>query len=153
LVDLSCTFAGIKAFSNTRQSVGGIHPDIAKSDLCRETETSNLIEVFRSMINVFLDDERPCPKNFRLARSVKECIRLLKTKKVKILSLDYDLGFGQPNGMELVQYMVAHNLYARKIIIHSANPFGRFRMYSLLNKNKPKEVSINISPKPIYIRF
>lgn len=105
------------------------------------------------MINVFLDDERPCPSNFHIARSVKTCIRLLKRNKVNILSLDYDLGISQPNGMDLVRYMVAHNLYAKNIIIHSANPFGRFRMYSVLKENKPKHVSITISPKPIYIRF
>jgi hypothetical protein len=105
------------------------------------------------MINVFLDDQRPCPANFRLARSVNECVRLLKRNKVKILSLDYDLGIGQPNGMDLVRYMVKHRLYARNIIIHSANPFGRFKMYSLLNENKPKHVSITVSPKPIYILF
>lgn len=105
------------------------------------------------MINVFLDDLRPCPANFRLARTVNECIRLLKGNKVKILSLDYDLGIGQPNGMDLVQYMVAHRLYAENIVIHSANPFGRLRMYSLLNQNKPKHVSITVKPKPIYFQF
>ena len=77
----------------------------------------------------------------------------MKRNKVKILSLDYNLGFGQPNGMDLVRYMVAHNLYAKKIIIHSANPFGRFKMYFMLDANKPKHVSLTISPKPIYVRF
>ncbi|KIL40909.1 hypothetical protein SD70_10840 [Gordoniibacillus kamchatkensis] len=105
------------------------------------------------MIRVFLDDNRPCPRGYHLARSVKECIELLKKHKVDILSLDYNLGLGRPNGMDLAQYMVKHKLYAKRIVIHSANPYGRFRMYHLLQANKPKGVAITIRPKPIYFGF
>jgi hypothetical protein len=102
------------------------------------------------MINVFLDDRRPCPKGFRLARNAEQCIRLLKTKSIDVLSLDHDLGFGQPTGYDVVKYMVKHGLYAKNIVIHSANPFGRARMLELLNRNKPDNVPVFVRPAPLF---
>lgn len=97
-------------------------------------------------MNVYLDDKRPCPEGFHLARTVKECIALIKSNKVETLSLDYNLGYGKPKGYEVVKYMIANQVYARKIIIHSASPFGRKRMFKLLQKHKPRQVSIYIRP-------
>ena len=45
------------------------------------------------MIHVYLDDLRPCPQGFTLAKDVKECISLLQECEVDILSLDHDLGW------------------------------------------------------------
>ncbi|MEK8132942.1 cyclic-phosphate processing receiver domain-containing protein [Paenibacillus filicis] len=102
------------------------------------------------MINVYLDDIRPCPQGYQLARSVESCMELIRSKKLDTLSLDHDLGFGKPSGYELVKFMVANNIYAKKIIIHSANPFGRLRMFKLLQKHKPKEVELYIRPEPLF---
>lgn len=97
-------------------------------------------------MNVYLDDKRPCPPGFRLARTVKECIELIKSNKIATLSLDYNLGYGNPTGYEVVKYMIANHRYARKIIIHSASPFGRKRMFKMLQKHKPRHVFIYIRP-------
>ncbi|WNQ14018.1 hypothetical protein MJA45_13665 [Paenibacillus aurantius] len=105
------------------------------------------------MINVYLDDMRPCPKGFILVRTVEACIKLISLKKVNTLSLDHDLGFGRPSGYELVKYMVTHKIYAKKIIIHSANPFGRIRMFKLLEKHKPAQVELYIRPEPIFFKL
>jgi hypothetical protein len=102
------------------------------------------------MISVYLDDIRPCPEGYILARSVEACMEIIRSKKLHTLSLDHDLGFGQPSGYELVKYLVANNIYAKKIIIHSANPWGRLRMYKLLAKHKPKEVELYIRPEPLF---
>lgn len=102
------------------------------------------------MVNLFLDDIRPCPKGFLLARNAKECIKLLQLKKINILSLDHDLGLGQPTGYDVVQYMVTHKRYAKQIIIHSANPFGRRRMFELLSHHLPKKVELKIQPLPLF---
>jgi len=102
-------------------------------------------------MKIFLDDLRPCPKGFRLAKTVNECLKLIKNNKIDVISLDHDLGFGQPSGFEVVKYMVRNKIYASKIIIHSANPFGRMRMYRLLKQNKPKNVSLIIQPEPLYL--
>jgi len=103
------------------------------------------------MIKVYMDDTRPCPKGFILTRSVGKCKKLLKSKRaIHTLSLDHDMGFGQPTGFDLVKYMVKHKRYAKKIIIHSANPFGRFRMVQLLRQHLPSHVELTVAPEPIY---
>jgi hypothetical protein len=100
-------------------------------------------------INVFLDDWRPCPAGFHPARTARECVNLLRKRSVAVLSLDHDLGIGRPSGYEVVKTMVRDRLYAKKIIIHSANPFGRHRMYHLLNRHKPRSVELLIRPEPL----
>jgi len=103
------------------------------------------------MINVFLDDLRPCPKGYKLVKTVSECIHLIKKNKINVLSLDHDLGFGTPSGFEVVRFIVNNKVFPKKIILHTANPFGRLRMYKLLKENKPKNVSLIIRPEPLYL--
>ncbi|MFB0841482.1 cyclic-phosphate processing receiver domain-containing protein [Paenibacillus oleatilyticus] len=106
------------------------------------------------MMNVYLDDLRPCPKGFKLARSVEQCIDLMKAGPVNILSLDHDLGLGKASGYDLVKYMVAKGLYAKKeIIIHSANPIGRHLMWTLLHKHKPNHVKLSVRPEPLAFKI
>ncbi|GAA3413805.1 cyclic-phosphate processing receiver domain-containing protein [Paenibacillus hodogayensis] len=105
------------------------------------------------MINVFLDDLRPCPKGYKYAQTADECIKLITDNKVNALSLDHDLGFGKPSGYEVVKYMVQNRTYPKKIVIHSANPFGRFRMVELLTKHKPRNVDLIVRPEPLFFNF
>ncbi|CAM4321901.1 cyclic-phosphate processing receiver domain-containing protein [Paenibacillus alkaliterrae] len=97
-------------------------------------------------MDVFLDDKRRCPPGFCLVRTAKDCIALLKTNTIATLSLDYNLGYGKPTGYEVAKYMTANNVYADKIIIHSADSLGRHRMFRLLQKHKPEHVLIYIRP-------
>lgn len=99
-------------------------------------------------IHVYLDDMRPCPKGFTLANSMEECIVLLRECPVGILSLDFDLGWNQPNGYELATYMVQHGLYAQEIYFHSSDPAGRLNMYRILSQNKPEHVILHPGPMP-----
>ncbi|RKN84642.1 cyclic-phosphate processing receiver domain-containing protein [Paenibacillus ginsengarvi] len=103
------------------------------------------------MINVYLDDLRPCPKGYKYVQTADECIKLISKNSVNVLSLDHDLGFGKPSGYEVVKYMVQNRTYPKKIVIHSANPFGRFRMLRLLIKHKPRKVILLVRPEPLYI--
>ncbi|GFR38272.1 hypothetical protein PRECH8_15680 [Insulibacter thermoxylanivorax] len=100
------------------------------------------------MINVYLDDFRPCPQGFVLARNVEECIELLKNYDVNILSLDHDLGFGQPTGYDLVVQMVENGYYANEIYLHSSSASGRMSMYRLLQAHKPDHVVVYEHPMP-----
>jgi len=103
------------------------------------------------MINVYLDDFRPCPNGFVLAKNVEECLELLASYQVNILSLDHDLGVGEPNGYDLVQRMVEHGYYANEIYLHSSSAIGRTNMYQLLEQHKPEYVSIYKYPMPIEV--
>lgn len=84
---------------------------------------------------IFLDDLRPCPNRFVLAKNVKVCMELLRTNKgnVQILTLDHDLGDEDvKTGYDLVKEMVDEGLYADKIYLHTANGVGRTNMYFYL---------------------
>lgn len=99
-------------------------------------------------MKLFLDDRRPCPAGYRLARSAKECIALLQTNEITVLSLDYNLGIGQPKGYTVAKYIAVNAVYPPKIIIHSNDRSGRMRMYRLLRKHMPNQASISITICP-----
>jgi hypothetical protein len=104
------------------------------------------------MINLFLDDLRPCPERFTLARNTTECRLLLLENKINVLSLDHDLGTLE-TGYDLVKWMVAVGLnrpeiYPKEIFLHTANPVGRDNMYQLLNRYKPDWVKLHYGPMP-----
>ncbi|MEI7024321.1 cyclic-phosphate processing receiver domain-containing protein [Paenibacillus sp. y28] len=89
------------------------------------------------MINVFMDDLRPCPDGFTLARTVEECLLLLRECEVNVLSLDHDMGWGQPNGTDLAAAIVREALFPREVYLHSSSEIGRRRMFELLYSAKP----------------
>ena len=99
------------------------------------------------MIHVFLDDRRSKPAGYKLASTAQQAIRLLKKKKIGVLSLDYNLGAGRKKGLAVVEYMVKHRKYPRNIVIHSADRRGRKMMLRLLRKYKPKSVRVVVRPR------
>lgn len=100
------------------------------------------------MINVYLDDMRRCPKGFVHARNYEECVELLKDCEINVLSLDHDLGVGQPTGMDVVRYMVEHHLYASEIYLHTSSETGKKFMFQHLYTNKPNDVKVYNFPVP-----
>lgn len=88
-------------------------------------------------INLYVDDLRDCPEGFEVARTVEEAVKILESGRVKILSLDHDLGEDEhgnllPTGYDLVKYFCQHGLKAEKIYIHTDNGVGRENMYQTL---------------------
>ncbi|WP_442604057.1 cyclic-phosphate processing receiver domain-containing protein [Paenibacillus sp. KN14-4R] len=100
------------------------------------------------MIHVYLDDARRCPKGFVLARNAAECILLLQSSEVDILSLDYDLGWDQPNGGEVVRWIVAAGKFPSRIYLHTSSHIGKTKMYEELYAAKPDKVYIHNGPMP-----
>ncbi|MBW7477602.1 cell division protein FtsJ [Paenibacillus oenotherae] len=100
------------------------------------------------MINIYLDDYRPCPQGFVPAKTSEECILLLEAEQVDIISLDFDLGWGQPTGMEVVNYIVSSGRYPRTIYIHTSSPSGRLQMHHWLIQHAPPEVVIHNRSMP-----
>ncbi|MDP1513021.1 cyclic-phosphate processing receiver domain-containing protein [Paenibacillus sp. CMAA1739] len=97
---------------------------------------------------LFMDDYRPCPPGFKLARDADECLLLLHEYPISILSLDYDLGPGQPTGKDVAAVIASKQLYPREIYLHSSSPQGRRAMYELLYANKPEGVTVHNGPIP-----
>ena len=110
------------------------------------------------MIDIFLDDLRPYPDGFTCIRNVDyliheiKCCRDLKLK-INILSLDHDLGEGEPTGYDFCKWLVEEGIdnpeiYPKVIYLHTANGVGRDNMYQLLNRYKPDWVKLHRSPMP-----
>lgn len=99
-------------------------------------------------VNVYVDDQRRCPKGFVLARNADECLSLLESCEVHILSLDHDLGWDEPTGFDLVRRMVERGLYADQIYLHTSSVTGRLNMYQLLYSAKPEHVVVHNGPMP-----
>ncbi len=62
-------------------------------------------------VRIFLDDDRPCPPGWTLARNLGQFIRAVTEcppEKLGAISLDWDLGYGQPNGHDAVEFLIEH---------------------------------------------
>ncbi|HMA92815.1 MAG TPA: cyclic-phosphate processing receiver domain-containing protein [Polyangiaceae bacterium] len=84
-------------------------------------------------MKVFLDDQRPAPKGWILARSADEAIDWLRRGEVTELSLDYDLGdphFG--TGLVVLDWLETAlsegRLRLPRLVAHSGSPLGRRRL-------------------------
>jgi hypothetical protein len=98
------------------------------------------------MIHVYLDDFRRCPIGFVLAKSAEECKLLIDHEAIDILSLDYDLGWNEPTGMEVVHHLVTTKKFPKQIYLHSSSLAGRQQMYGLLMKHIPDDVTLVATP-------
>lgn len=67
---------------------------------------------------------------------------LLEECEVEVLSLDYDMGLSEPNGLEVVKEMVRRGLFANHIYLHSSSAMGRMEMYTHLYRYKPEHVQV-----------
>ena len=80
-------------------------------------------------MKLFVDDVRDAPDfSWKVVRSYKEAIDVLKSEKVQILSLDHDLG-EDLTGYDIINWLekkVYHEEIEppKKILVHSANPVG-----------------------------
>jgi hypothetical protein len=87
---------------------------------------------------VWLDDNRPAPEGWVRARTVAEAQELLETGRVTHLSLDYDLGFDEPTGYDLVRWMAETRTWPRTMIeVHSGHPLGRHLMIKEIRASSP----------------
>lgn len=100
------------------------------------------------MIRVYLDDYRTCPEGFLLARNAEECLLMLRELEVDVLSLDYDLGWGQPNGMDVVRGIITSNRYPKRIYLHTSSDSGKQQMFQALYTSKPEHVLVVNGPMP-----
>jgi hypothetical protein len=97
---------------------------------------------------LFLDDKRPAPQGFVRVNTAQACMQALADDEIQLISLDYNLGRNKLTGYQVVKYMVMQKRFPETIIIHSNSPRGRMKMYRLLMRCKPKNVSVVIRPLP-----
>lgn len=100
------------------------------------------------MIHVYLDDYRSCPRGFVLALTAEQCKLLIDSETIGILSLDYDLGWSEPTGYEVVRHIVATGRYPQQVYLHTSSAAGRMQMYHELATHAPKEIKLVNGPMP-----
>lgn len=94
-------------------------------------------------VKIFLDDVRPCPEGWLLAKTADECIELLAKYSgyVEALSLDHDLGEEENGtGYDVVKWIESNVAYNSDVFVppsvitvHSANPVGIKNMQAGIN--------------------
>jgi len=89
-------------------------------------------------MKLFVDDVRDAPDfSWKVVRTYKEAIDVLKSEKVQILSLDHDLG-EDLTGYDIINWLekkVYHEEIEppKKILVHSANPVGAENIKRAIN--------------------
>lgn len=90
-------------------------------------------------MKVYLDDVRPAPPGWRRTTTVRETIRLIRSGRVREVSLDYDLDYTDPrhNGAEVLEWLAeavggSRPVPVPTLHVHTANPYGGFRMAELI---------------------
>ena len=88
-------------------------------------------------MRVYLDDIRTPPNGWTLVKTVDELRSVMRAHRVTHLSLDHDLGEGEPTGYDwLCEYegevagklMNGESVDIPEIQVHSANPVGVYNM-------------------------
>lgn len=98
------------------------------------------------MIHVYLDDFRHCPEGFVLAKNAEECKLLIDMEQIDILSLDYDLGWNEPTGFEVVTHLIQSQKFPRRIYLHTSSMYGRQHMYDALRQALPEDFELYARP-------
>lgn len=107
-------------------------------------------------MNLYLDDIRPCPEGWTLARTVEEAKDIMMLLEVENASLDHDMGEceecaksfphrGYPlvtstcrhlqTGYDFVLWMAENEIWPKnKPTVHSMNPVGRQAMQQAIER-------------------
>lgn len=97
-------------------------------------------------MNIYMDDMRRLPPGFALARTTEECLLMLRSGPVAILSLDYDMGPEDSSGAEVARRIVVEGLFPREIYLHTSSLQGRKEMYETLYQSVPVGTQLHNGP-------
>lgn len=87
--------------------------------------------------NIFIDDDRECPKNYIQIKDSNQVIEKLRTiDKINIISFDHDMGLTKLSGYDLIKNILetAPNLFDKINIVsfHTNNMVGGRNMCQIL---------------------
>lgn len=85
-------------------------------------------------MKLWVDDIRQPPVGWEATNSAVGAMQAILNNPTEALSLDHDLGQGQPTGMDLLYAMARLNLKVASIVVHSANPPGRENMEAFIKQ-------------------
>lgn len=91
---------------------------------------------------LYVDDLRPCPEGWDVARNFHQAIVMLDTGDYDEVSLDHDIasfyGNKEMTGWDVLQYLIMRKLEGATVPavvrVHSANPVGIVKMQQDIDK-------------------
>ena len=90
---------------------------------------------------LFVDDTRDFPKvGFECCRDAHVAKVHMTIMEFAYISLDYSLGRGCENGLDILIWMKENNIFVPEINIHSNHLIGRELMYDYCKENFPDSV-------------
>jgi hypothetical protein len=97
-------------------------------------------------MNLWVDDCKPCPDGFAVARTYDEALRLLRTHDYAALYLDHDLGDEyNRTGYDLLLQVQSEGRCPPTVECISWNPVGRQRILAALGRpERPSDSAIVI---------
>ncbi|MFB7139695.1 cyclic-phosphate processing receiver domain-containing protein [Gottfriedia sp. NPDC056225] len=95
-------------------------------------------------MKLFVDDTRPVPHSFILAKSVEEALKQCKYQHFEQISLDYNLGFRKETGLDFIKRFFEEGYYVQHINLHSDDVFGVHKMESAINAHIIEETKQKI---------
>ncbi|MFJ8527297.1 cyclic-phosphate processing receiver domain-containing protein [Bacillus sp. NPDC094106] len=99
-------------------------------------------------MNVYMDDQRTSPFGYTLATTVETALDFVRNNDVDILSLDFNMGWRQKNGLEFLEVFCTEGLYVKEVHLHTNDVIGMHHMLNRIKKGKEKgEIQSNIVVK------
>lgn len=84
---------------------------------------------------LWLDDvRRPPSDDWTWVRSVSGAVEVLGSGSVQEVSLDNDLHPFEHDGLEVVEWMIEHQIFPPLVKVHTANRFASTRICGLLER-------------------
>jgi hypothetical protein len=96
-------------------------------------------------VRLYVDDVRRPPIGWALARSLNEAHAFLLEHRddLEMVSLDYDLGEGQPSGFEVLLMMEREGIWPSHLSFHSSDLGCRERMTEFVRRVHPPLRTLN----------
>lgn len=87
-------------------------------------------------VRLWLDDvRRPPDDEWRWVKSVEDATKALASGTVAEVSLDHDLHPYEHDGLEVVEWMAAHQVWPRLVRVHTANQTASTKICNLLEQH------------------
>lgn len=87
------------------------------------------------MAKLYIDDLRPVPDGWVLAKTSEEAISIIESNPpFEVISFDHDLG-GEDTSRKVVLWLCEHeDKWPAKAKVHSMNPVGRDWLVGMINR-------------------
>jgi hypothetical protein len=92
---------------------------------------------------LFVDDERPAPADWILAKTAAEAVDILESfhkmgTLFDVVSLDYDLGVAGGNTEPVLKYFATYKAWPTELYVHTANQDAEELLLAIIAETAPK---------------